>query len=45
MKLHFDSNQEYQLEAIRAITDIFDGQPWNGMDFEFSLPKRAWVNK
>ncbi|MDD5452377.1 MAG: hypothetical protein PHT49_10835 [Desulfovibrionales bacterium] len=22
MKLHFDSNQEYQIEAIRAITDI-----------------------
>lgn len=37
MKLHFDSNQEYQLEAIKAITDIFEGQPLNGGDFEFSL--------
>lgn len=37
MKLHFDSNQEYQLDAIKAITDIFEGQPLTGGDFEFSL--------
>jgi type III restriction enzyme len=37
MKLHFDSNQEYQLEAIRAVSDIFEGQPLSGGDFEFSL--------
>src|SRR4030042_1659638 len=37
MKLHFDSNQEYQLAAIRAVTDIFEGQPLSGGDFEFSL--------
>lgn len=37
MKLHFDSNQEYQLEAIKAITDIFEGQPLSGGDFEFSV--------
>ena len=37
MKLHFDSNQEYQIEAIRAITDLFEGQPLSGGDFEFSL--------
>ena len=24
MKLHFDNNQEYQLDAIKAITDIFE---------------------
>ncbi|WP_222597094.1 DEAD/DEAH box helicase family protein [Chitinophaga pinensis] len=36
MKLHFDSNQEYQLDAIKAITDIFEGQPVSGSDFEFS---------
>jgi len=35
MKLHFDSNQEYQLDAIKAITDIFEGQPLSGGDFEF----------
>ena len=37
MKLHFDSNQDYQLDAIRAIVDVFDGQPLNTGDFEFSL--------
>jgi len=37
MKLHFDGNQEYQLEAVRAVTDIFEGQPLSGGDFEFSL--------
>ena len=24
MKLHFDSNQQYQWDALKAITDIFD---------------------
>jgi len=37
MKLHFDPNQEYQIEAIKAITDVFEGQPLRGGDFEFSL--------
>src|SRR4030042_4865648 len=37
MKLHFDSNQEYQIDAIRAVTDIFEGQPLSGGDFEFSM--------
>lgn len=37
MKLHFDSNQQYQLEAISAITDLFEGQPLNIGDFEFSM--------
>ncbi len=37
MKLHFDSNQEYQLDAIKAITDIFEGQPLSDGDFEFSV--------
>jgi len=37
MKLHFDSKQEFQLEAIKGITDIFEGQPLSGSDFEFSI--------
>ncbi len=37
MKLHFDSNQEYQWEAIKSITDVFEGQPLNTGDFEFSI--------
>ena len=27
MKLKFDSNLEYQLEAIRSVTDLFEGLP------------------
>jgi type III restriction enzyme len=37
MKLHFDSKQEFQLDAIKAVTDIFEGQPLNNGDFEFSI--------
>ena len=39
MKLHFDSKQEFQLEAVKAITGIFEGQPLSGGDFEFSINK------
>ena len=37
MKLHFDPNQDYQLEAIQAVVDLFEGQPLNNGDFSFSL--------
>jgi type III restriction enzyme len=37
MKLHFDSNQEYQIDAIKAVTDIFEGQPLSNGDFEFTI--------
>jgi len=37
MKLHFDSNQQYQSDALKAITDIFEGQPLSTGDFEFSI--------
>ena len=30
MRLHFDSNQQYQLEAINAVLRVFDGQPAKG---------------
>jgi len=32
MKLHFDSKQEFQLEAVKTITDIFEGQPLSSGD-------------
>lgn len=35
MKIQFSSNQQYQLDAIRAVIDIFDGQPLAGGPFEF----------
>ena len=37
MKLHFESNQEYQLQAIQSIVDVFEGQPLSTSDYEFSL--------
>ena len=37
MKLHFDSKQEFQLDAVKSITDIFEGQSLNSGDFEFSI--------
>ena len=27
MKLQFDAHQDYQLEAIRAVVALFEGQP------------------
>lgn len=37
MKLHFDPNQQYQLDAVTSIIDIFEGQPLNQGDFGFSI--------
>lgn len=37
MKLKFDPNLEYQLDAIQSIVDIFDGQPLGQGEYEVSL--------
>ena len=37
MKLQFDAHQEYQLQAIQSIIDLFEGQPLNKGDFEISF--------
>jgi type III restriction enzyme len=37
VKLHFDSSQDYQLQAIQSIVDVFEGQPLSAGEFEFSL--------
>ena len=34
MKIQFDSNQQYQLDAIQAMVDIFDGQPLAQGEYE-----------
>jgi type III restriction enzyme len=33
MKLQFDANQQYQLDAVAAIADIFDGQPLGAPEY------------
>jgi len=35
MKIQFSSNQQYQLDAIHSVVDLFDGQPLAGGPFEF----------
>jgi restriction endonuclease len=37
MKLHFDPNQDYQLQAIKSISNIFEGRPLSRSDFELSF--------
>jgi len=37
MELKFDANQDYQLQAIEAVTDLFTGQPRIQADLKFSL--------
>ncbi|GMA58904.1 hypothetical protein GCM10025858_34070 [Alicyclobacillus sacchari] len=48
MKIQFDRNQQYQLDAIQSVVDIFDGQPQAAGQFEIRLDAgfgsydRAW---
>jgi type III restriction enzyme len=37
MKIKFDSNQQFQIEAVNAITDIFEGLPIKQGSFEVNL--------
>ena len=41
MKLQFESSQAYQLEAVQAVVDLFEGQPINRGEFEISLAAQA----
>src|SRR5437763_940978 len=33
MKLQFDANQQFQLDAVAAVADLFEGQPQGAADF------------
>ena len=33
MKLQFDAKQPYQIDAVNAVVDLFDGQPLNQPDY------------
>jgi type III restriction enzyme len=37
MKLKFNSNQQFQIDAVNSIVEIFDGQPLHKGDFEISM--------
>ena len=37
MKLKFEPNQDFQLEAINAVADLFEGQRRHGRDISFKL--------
>jgi len=41
MKLHFDPNHQYQIDAVKSIIDIFEGQPLNHGDFGFSISENG----
>lgn len=44
MKLTFESNLGYQQEAIKSITDLFEGQPLEDSILEFKLKEEGILN-
>lgn len=44
MKLTFESNLNYQQEAIKSITDLFEGQPLEDSIWEFNLKEEGTLN-
>lgn len=44
MKLTFESNLQFQLDAIKSITDLFEGQPLEESIMEFHLKEKNSLN-
>jgi type III restriction enzyme len=40
MKLQFDANQDYQIQAIDSITGIFEVQPLEKSDLSFHIDEQ-----
>ncbi len=45
MKLKFDSNQQYQIDAVNSLVELFDGQPLNKSDFSIEIYTAAAVGQ
>ncbi|MHB8375813.1 MAG: DEAD/DEAH box helicase family protein, partial [Dehalococcoidia bacterium] len=45
MKFRFDPNQEYQIEAIESVADLFDGAARSELDLNFTLGFAAIPNR
>jgi len=44
LKLHFDPNQQFQIDAINSIVGIFEGQPLNTGDFSFTIESEGFLS-
>lgn len=44
MRLTFEANLNYQQEAIKSITDMFEGQPLENSILEFNLKEESTLN-
>lgn len=44
MILHFEPNLQFQLDAINSVVRLFDGQPNDDGDTDFSVPEEGMLN-
>jgi len=40
MKIIFDPNQQYQIDAVNAVIDVFDGQPLADSDYSITFAQQ-----